>query len=168
MAWGGVVLLFVMAAVQWGVTASRSPSPAPNVALKEAVPKSATPREHITDIPGSLWIDEGKPNASDTFVRAGRQRVDLPNLNTSAKVILEEIAGIWTDGNTVLHIDAKQLKGSLTDQKARIWKDIVVRDVSGAMIVLDIGSNRIIILRRSHTLSVSGASLLNSIELNRQ
>ncbi|MFC5554319.1 hypothetical protein [Methylobacterium iners] len=115
----------------------------------------------------SKWIEGSKPLSSDTFIKV--MPPTIPNLNSSevVQIIIKDIDGRWTDGTTTLTIDAKRLRARLASGSDALTQDMIVRDVSGLMMVIDIGPRRLFLLRRPDTLAVGSGALANPAELRR-
>lgn len=105
---------------------------------------------------------------SDTFAKLTPKGIELPNLNEFAQLLINDIDGRWTDGMTTLTIDAKHFRGSLASGSGVGTQNMIVRDISGPMMVVDIGRQRLILLRRLDTLAVGSASLDGPLELQRE
>ncbi|MCE4223115.1 hypothetical protein HCU64_05080 [Methylobacterium sp. C25] len=105
---------------------------------------------------------------AEAIVRRSLQHVALPNLNSEADSFLSAIDGRWTDGTTTAVFDAKRLRGRVGGSDESPTSEMIVRDVSGTMIVADIGGKRYILLQRANGLAVSGGSLQAPIELHRE
>lgn len=128
----------------------------------------ASPQVWIENTPPSLWLDSTKPLMPDTFAKLTPKGIELPNLNEVAKLIINDIDGRWTNGTTTLTIDAKHFRGSFASGSRVKTQDIIVRDISGQMMVVDIGRQRFVVLRRTDTLAVGGSSLNIPLELRRE
>lgn len=121
----------------------------------------------LKDVPGTATLGMAAPPA-DTFSRSPHASAALPNLNVQAGAFLTDLDGRWTGEGTKLSIDARRLRGCLACGESEPARPLIVRDITGPMIVLDIGSDRFVLLRRPNSLAVAGATLAAPIEMWRK
>lgn len=120
----------------------------------------------LENVPGTLELGPLSPPVG-AFANTSKPDIPLPNLNSSANTVLNDLNGVWSDGASQLVIDARHLRGRFgTDTKASL-KPIIVRDLTELMTTLDIGSQRFVLLRRLDGVAVGSASLKTPLELKR-
>lgn len=140
-----------------------TPTRVERAAVARPVPSSGTV---LRDVPGTLWFGPAAPPV-ETFSRGASAMTALPNLNADARAVLADLDGLWTDGETRLHIDARRLHGRVERDGAVPPQPLIVRDIGDRVVVADIGAQRFVLLRRPDGVALSGATLPAPVELHR-
>lgn len=122
----------------------------------------------LENVPETLELSPLGPPIS-SFANIPKPYISLPNLNSDALtvLVLNDLNGIWTDGEWQLVIDAQKLRGHFGNGLKTSFQKIIVRDRVGLMITLDIGAQRFVLLRRSGGVAVGSASLKAPLELHK-